>query len=176
MTNYNVYPDIPKESSALLEPQPCCLNIIKSKQQGLLKLEERYSKYSKYSKISDRLVWLNACSSSLSMATGISSVATLSTFIGLPVNIPLAVVSLAGASISGVTTAIAAFETSVSKALRNGEIDEREYGILQELHLKVIKELSNLDRKIASKTRNQSQKNLLEEINKIKKTLTTRDV
>ena len=49
---------------------------------------------------------LNACASRLSVASGISSVATLSTFIGLPVSIPLGVISLAGASVSGVTTAL----------------------------------------------------------------------
>ena len=65
--------------------------------------------------------------------------ATLSTFIGLPVSIPLGAISLAGASVSGVTTvltkkyqkkltkvtkltdiitsAIAVFETCLSKAL-----------------------------------------------------------
>ena len=32
--------------------------------------------------------------------------ATLSTFIGLPVNIPLGAIPLAGASVSGVTTAL----------------------------------------------------------------------
>ena len=80
------------------------------------------------------------------MASGILSVAMLSTFIGFPVSIPLGAVSLAGASISGVATvltkkyqkklskvtklvdivtlAISVFETSLSKALNNGEIDE----------------------------------------------------
>ena len=88
---------------------------------------------------------MNACASVLSVATGISSVPTLSTFIGLPVSIPLGAISLAGRSVSGVTTAltkkyqkkltkvtkltdivtsaIAVFETCLSKALRNGKID-----------------------------------------------------
>ena len=105
MTNYNIYPDLPKEPSAPPQPHFYHLNIIQSKQEGLLRLEERYRKiYSKYSKILDRLVWPNACSSGLSVATGISSVATLSTFISLPVSILLGAVSLAGASVSGVTT------------------------------------------------------------------------
>ena len=95
MTSFNIYPDLPKEPTAPLEPQSYPQNIIKSKKQELLKLKERYAKYSK---ILDRLVWLNACSSILSIATGISSVATLSTSIGLPVSIPLGAVSLAGAS------------------------------------------------------------------------------
>ena len=80
------------------------------------------------------------------MGSGIYSVATLSTFIGLPVSIPLDAVSMAGASVSGmataltkkyqkklvkftkltdiITSALAVFETSISKALNNGEIDE----------------------------------------------------
>ena len=171
MASYNIYPDRPKEPSAPLEPHSYHLNIIQSKQEGLLKLEERYKKkYSKYSKTLDRLVWLNTCSSSLSMASRILSVATLSTSIGLPVSIPLGVVSLAGVRVSGVATAltfkyqkklanvmklvdivasaISVFETSLSKALNNGEIDEQELEVLQALHLKVIDELSNVDRKM----------------------------
>ena len=101
------------------------------------------------------------------MTDGISSVATLSTFISLPVSIPLGAVSLARASISGaftvltkkyqnkltkvtkwvdvVTSAISVFGTSLSKALSNGEIDEREFQVLQDLHLKVVNELSNVE-------------------------------
>ena len=40
------------------------------------------------------------------MASGISSVATLSTFIGLHISMPLGVVSLAGVSVSGAATAL----------------------------------------------------------------------
>ena len=112
-----------------------------------MRLRERYSKKCyKYSKKLGRLVWLNTCSSGLSIAAGISSMATLSTFIILSVSIPVGAVSLAGASVSGVateltskyqkkltkvtklvgiiTSAIAIFEMSVSKVLNNGEIDK----------------------------------------------------
>ena len=121
----------------------------------------------------------------------------LSTFIGLPVSIPLGAISLAGASISGVTTALtskyqkkltkvtklvdivtwqlAVFEIGVSKALNNGEIDEREFDILQNLHLKLSSELANIDRKMESEMRVQLQKNLQEEINEIKRSLRKRD-
>ena len=112
MTRYNIYPDFPKEPSAPPQtggpatPQSCHLNVIQSKQEGLLGLEEMHvKKYSKYSRILDRLVWLNTCLSGLSIASRISSVATLITFIGLPVSIPLDAVFLDGASISIVTAA-----------------------------------------------------------------------
>ena len=74
-----------------------------------------------------------------------------------------------------VTLAMAVFETSISKALNNGEIDERELDNLQELHLKVVNELVNINRKMELETRTQLQKSLLEEIIEIKKTLRTRD-
>ena len=57
-----------------------------------------------------------------------------------------------------ITLAIAVFETSISKALNNGEIDEQEFQVLQKLHLKVINELANVDCKMESETRNQFQR------------------
>ena len=111
-------------------------------------------------------------------------------------SIPLGAVSLAGASVSGVTTvltkkyqkkhtkvttltdiitpAIAVFETCLSKALSNGKIDEEEFNSLQTFHLKNMNELTGVDHKMEAENRNQFEKSLLEEINKIKKNLGTR--
>ena len=179
MTSYNLYRTIP---SAPEGPRvDYHLSTIQSKQQGLLKLEERYNKkYKKYTKTLNRLVALNACSSGLSIATGISSLATFSTFIVLPVSIPLGVVSLAGVSVSFVTTvlikkyqkkltkvtkltdiitpAIAVFETCLSKALRNGKIDEEEFNLLQTFHLKTMNELTGIDCKMKAENRSQFEK------------------
>ena len=47
------------------------------------------------------------------------------------------------------------FEISISKGLGNGKIDKKEFQVLQDLHLKVINELSNVDRKMESETRTQ---------------------
>ena len=103
MKSYNLYPTVP---SAPEDPQvDYHLSTIQSKQQGLLKLEERYKKkYKKYTVILDLLTWLNACTSRFSVVSGLFCVATLSTFISLPVSIPLGAMSLAGASVSDVTT------------------------------------------------------------------------
>ena len=190
MTSYNIYPPIP---SAPEDPQVGYhVSTIQKKQ-----LEERYKeKYKKYTKALNRLLTLNACASRSSVATRISSVATLSTFIGLPVSIPLGAISLAGVSISGLTTvltkkyqkklskvtkltdiitpAIAVFETCLSKALRNGKINEDEFNLLEMFHLKTMNELTGVDRKMEAENRNQCDKNLLEEINEIKKNLGTR--
>ena len=192
MTSYNIYPSAPEDPKVAYH-----LSMIQNKRQGLLKLEEMYKKKCKrYTRILDRLPSLNTCLSSLSVATGISSVAALSTFIGLPVSIPLDAVSLAGASLSGVTmaltkkyqkklskvtkfvdivtSALAVFETSVSKALNNDKIDEEEFNVLQTLYFKTINELTGVDHKMRAENRNQFEKSLLEEINDIKKIIGTR--
>ena len=69
------------------------------------------------------LVALNACTSGLSVATGISNVSTLSTLIGLPVSIPLGVISLTGVSVSGVTTALTKkYQKKLSKVIKLTDI------------------------------------------------------
>ena len=165
--------------------------MVQSKRQGLLKLEERYKKkYKKYTTILDRLTWLNTCSSRISIAPAISGVATFATFIGLPVSIPLGVVSLAGARISGMATALTkkyqkkfskvtkltdiimwaavVFERAVSKSLKDGKIDEEEFNSIQTFHLKTMNELTGIDPAV------EAENSLLEEINEIKKNLGTR--
>ena len=51
-------------------------------------------------------MWLNACSSGISIATGISSVATFATFVGLPVSMVLGAASLTGAIASGILSTL----------------------------------------------------------------------
>ena len=148
-------------------------------------------KYEKYTKILNQLTWLNACSSSLSVATGISSVATFATFVGLPVSISLGAASLTGAIASGIisalmkkyqkklkkvtqlidiiTPALVVFERVVSGALKNGIIDEEEFNTLQTLHLETLNELTGVDRRMEAENRSLVEKSLMEEINNIKK-------
>ena len=148
-------------------------------------------KYKKYNKILNRLTWLNACSSGISIATGISSVTTFATFIGLSVSISLDAASLTGVIASGiisaltkkyhqklkkvtklidiVTPALTVFERVVSGALKNGIINEGEFNILQTLHLETLNKLTGVDRRMEAEHRSLVEKSLLEEINELKK-------
>ena len=98
MKSYNTYPTLPwghAEGPSTLPLQSRVpsgpqvgfhLSVIKAKRRGLIDKEKMFKKkYKKYNKILNRLMWLNACSSGISIAAGISSVATFTTFIGLPV-------------------------------------------------------------------------------------------
>ena len=121
---------------------------------------------------------VQACS--LSIATGISSVVTFSTFIGLPVSIPLGTTPLTGPCASAIisvltkkyqkkrskvtklvdiaTSALALFETSLSKALSNGKIDEEEFNTLQTFHLETLNKLSGVHHKMEAENRFQFEK------------------
>ena len=148
-------------------------------------------KYKKYNKILNRLTWLNTCLSGISVATGISSIATFTTFISLPVSIPLGAASLTGTIARGiisaltkkhqkklkkvtklidiVTPALVVFERVVSKFLKDGEINEEEINTLQMLHLEMLNELTGVDRRMEAEHRSLVEKSLLEEINEPKK-------
>ena len=157
MTDYKLYPNL--SSTPPENPQVAYhLSVIQAKMQGLKNKEQMFKQnYEKCTKILNQLTWLNACSSGISVATGISSVATFATFIGLPVSISLGAASLTGAIASGiistltkkyqkklkkvtklidiVTPALVVFERVISGALKNGIIDEEEFNTLQTLHL-----------------------------------------
>ena len=74
-----------------------------------------------------------------------------------------------------VTSALAMFETSVSKALNDCKIDELEFNMLQTLHSEALNDLSNVGSKMAAETRSQFKKSLLEGINDLMKELRKRD-
>ena len=212
MTSYNIYPSLPcgretpgpdREAGHSQGPSAppeaplgsrvgYHLNIVQAKQRGLKNKEQMFKqKYEKYNKILNRLTWLNACSSGISRATGISSVVTLATFVGIPVSAALGEASMTGAIASGiistltkkyqkklkkvtklidiVTPALVVFERVKSGALKNGVIDEEEFNTLQMLHFETLNELAGVDCRMEAENRSLVEKSLMEEINELKK-------
>ena len=153
-------------------------------------------KYEKYAKILNRLTWLIACSSGISIATGISSVATFTTFIRIPVSAVLGAASMTGAIAIGillvltekylqklkkvmclidiVTPALVVFERVVSGVLKDSIIDEEEFNMLQTLYLETLNELTGIDCKMEAEHRSQVKESLLKEITELKKNQGTR--
>ena len=188
--SYNTYPNLPpappeappQVGSAERGPRGTYhLSVVQAKRRGLLAKEKIFKKkYKKYTKILNRLMWLNACSSGISIATGRSSVATFATFIGIPVSAALGAASVTGAIASGiisvltkkyqqklkkvtrlidiVTPAPVVFERVVSGALKNGVIDEEEFNTLQTLHLETLNELTGINRRMEAEHRSLVEK------------------
>ena len=153
-------------------------------------------KYEKYTEILNRLTWLNACSSRISVATGISSVATFATFVGLPVSVALGASSLTGVIASGIIStltekyqkklkkvtrlidivmrATVIFDRVISVALKDGIINEEEFNTLQTLHLETLNELTGVDCRMEAEKRSLVEKSLMEEIKELKKKAETK--
>ena len=114
MTDYKLYPNLPSAPLEALGPHSVenpqvayHLSIIQAKQRGLKNKGQMFKqKYEKYTKILKRLTWLNASSSGISIATGISSVATFATFVGIPVSAALGAASQTGAIASGIISTL----------------------------------------------------------------------
>ena len=146
MTDYKLYANLPPSAPPENPQVAYHLSVIWAKMQGLKNKEQMFKqKYEKYNKILNRLMWLNACSSRISVATGISSVATFATFIGLPVSVVLGAASMTGAITNGIISVLAkkyqkklkkvtclidiimcttvVFDKVISAALKNGIID-----------------------------------------------------
>ena len=178
MTNYKLYPNPqPPEN-----PQVAYhLSVIQDKHQGLKNKEQKFKKkYEKYTKILNRLTWLNACSSGISIAAGISSLAAFATFIGIPVSAALDAASMTGAISSGIisvltkkyqkklkkvtrlidsiTPALVVFERFVYKSLKDGIIDEEELNVLQTLHIETLNELTGIDHRMEAENRSLVEK------------------
>ena len=66
-----------------------------------------------------------------------------------------------------VTRALVVFERVVSGSLKDGQIDEEELNTLQMLHLKMLNELTGVDRWMEAEHRSLVEKSLLEEINEL---------
>ena len=197
MVSYNTYPNLPSDPPEAPPQVGYHLNVVQAKRRGLIAKEKIFKKkYKKYTKILNQLMWLNACSSGISIATRISSVAIFATFIGIPVSAVLGAASMTGAIASGIisvltktyqqklkkvtclidiiTPALVVFERVVSGALKNGVINEEEFNMLQTLHLETLNELTGVDRKMEVEHRSLVEKSLLEEINELKKNQGTR--
>ena len=175
--SYNTYPPLLPEAPPPDYPQiPYHLNMVQAKRQGLIAKEKMFKKkYKKYIKTLNQLTWLNACSSGIGVATGIFSVATFATFIGILVSAALGAASMTGAIASGlilvltkkyqqklkkvtclidiITPALIVFERVVSGTLKNGVINEEEFNMLQTLHLETLNELTGIDQRMEAEHR-----------------------
>ena len=134
----------------------------------------------------------------LTLSSGIGSIVTFITIVGIPVLAGLFGLSLFDTTVSGFTTtfirkyqkkltkvtklydtvipALSVIENKVSEAFKNGNIDEKEFETLQKLYFNVFKDLANIDRKMREEMRVEFEKNFLEEIKNLRNTIKTNNL
>ena len=185
MTDYKLYPNLSPSAPPETPQVAYHLSLIQAKMQGLKNKEQMFKqKYEKYTKILNRLTWLNACLIRISIATGISSVATFTTFVELPASLVLGAASLTGVIASGIIStqtkkhqkklnkvthlidivmwATVVFERVISGALNDGIINEEEFNMLQTLRLETLNELTGVNCRMEAENRSLVEKSLME--------------
>ena len=195
MDEMKIYPTLPSAPDGARYQEQYHINTVQSEQKELIALKNRYKeKQKKYRKLLDRLMLAIAGSSFFGIGAGIGGAVTGVTIVGIPLSVGLGSVTLVSAVVNGVvsvfikkyqkklwkveeiqdliTQGTAVFETKTSQSLNNDTmIDENEFKLLQSLYFRVLRGISEIDRKREGENRSKFEKNLLEEVNNIKKKL-----
>ena len=151
-------------------------------------------KQRKYKNAYNKLLNASAGASSVGVISGVSTIGTAFTVVGLPINGSLGVLSTISTCVGGIllliskkykkkllkcyelldkiTSSLANFEVLISLSLDDGTvIDAKELHRLQTLYLQLMAYVRNIDRKMKVQTKENFQKTIMDEIKNLKKAL-----
>lgn len=189
----NLYPKLP--SAPLMSQESFNIETIKKYYEEITCLKNKYNKkQQKYRNAYNKLLHISTGSSSVGVISGISTIGTAFTVVGLPISASLGVVSTVSTCIGGIllliskkykkkllkcyelldkiTSSLATFEVLISQSLNDGnDIDVKEFHKLQTLYLQLMTEVRNMDRKMKFQTEENFQKTIMDEIKNLKKVL-----
>ena len=184
----NLYPQLPTAPSFNIE-------MVKKYYQDIANLKEKYTdKQRKYKNVYNRLVHASTGASSIAMLSGISTIGTSVTIVGIPISASLAIVSTVSTCVGAcllltskkykrkllkcydlldkITTSLATYETLISLSIDDGSvIDAKEFHKLQTLYLQLMSHVRNIDQKMKVETEQNFQKTIMDEITNFKKAL-----
>ena len=166
----------------------------------LQNLKEKYNeKQRKYKNAYNRLLHASTGASTVGVISGVSTIGTAFTVVGLPISASLGVVStvltFVGACLpltsrkykkkllqcyellDKITSSLATFETLISLSINDGTvIDAKEFHKLQTLYLQLMTFVRNIDGKMKVQTEESFQKTIMDEISNLKKSSGTKIV
>ena len=158
------------------------IEMVRKYYQDIANLKEKYTKKrQKYKNAYNRLIHASTGASSVALASGISTIRTSVTIVGLPISASLAIVSTVSTYVGAcllltskkykkkllkcyelldkITTSLATFETLISLSLDdNSVIDAKEFHKLQTLYLQLMAHIRNIDRKMKVQTEENFQR------------------
>ena len=189
----NLYPQLP--TAPLMNQESFNIEMVRKYYQDIANLKEKYTeKKRKYKNAYNRLIHASTGASSVALASGVSTIGTSVTVVGLPISTSLAIVSTASTCVGAclvltskkykkkllkcyklldkITTSLATFETLISLSIDDGSvIDAKEFHKLQTLYLQLITHVRNIDQKMKVQTEENFQKTIMDETVNLKKAL-----
>ena len=191
-----LYPQLP--TAPPISQESFNIEMVRKYYQDIANLKEKYNeKQWKYKNAYNRLLYASTGASSVALASGVSTIGTSVTIVGLPISATLGVVSTVSTCVGAcllltskkykkkllkcyelldkITTSLATFETLISLSLDDGNvIDAKEFHKLQTLYLQQMTHVRNVDRKMKVQTEENFQKTIMDEIINLKKTMERR--
>ena len=189
----NLYPHLPTVPS--MSQESFNIEMVRKYYQDIANLKEKYTeKQWEYKNAYNRLIQASTGASSVALASGVSTIGTSVTVVGIPISAPLGVVSTVSSCVGAcllltsrkykkkllkcyelldkITTSLATFETLISLSIDDDSvIDAKEFHKLQALYLQLMTHVRNIDRKMKVQTEENFQKTTMDEINGLKKAL-----
>ena len=182
----NLYPQIPTAPS--MSQESFSIETVRRYYQDIVNLKEKYiEKQWKYKNAYNRLLSASTGASSVALISGVSTIRTSVTVVGLPISASLAIVSTVSTCVDAcllltsrkykkkllkcyelldkITSSLANFEVLISLSLDDGTvIDSEEFHKLQTLYLQLMAHVRNIDRKMKVQTEENFQKTIMDEI------------
>ena len=189
----NLYPQL--LTAPPMNQESFNIEMVRKYYQDIVNLKEKYTeKQRKYKNAYNRLLHASTGASSVALASGVSTIGTSVTVVGLPISASLAIVNIVSTCMGAcllltskkykkkllkcyklldkITTSLATFETLISLSLDDGTvIDAKEFHKLQTLFLQLMTHVRNVDRKMKVQTEENFQKTIMDEIIHLKKAL-----
>ena len=189
----NLYPQVPTVPS--MSQESFNIETVRKCYQDIVNLKEKYiEKQRKYRNAYNRLLHASTGASAVGVVSGVSTIRTSVTVVGLPISASLAIVSTVSACagacllltsrnykkkllkcyelLDKITSSLANFEVLISLSLDDGTvIDSKEFHKLQTLYLQLMTHVRNIDRKMKVQTEENFQKTIMDEVVNLKKAL-----
>ena len=189
----NLYPQVPTPPS--MSQESFNIETVRKYYQDILNLKDKYTeKQRKYKNAYNRLLHASTGASSVALVSGVSTIGTSVTVVGLPISASLAIVSTVSTCVGAcllltsrkykkkllkcyelsdkITSSLATFESLISLSIDDGTvIDAKEFHKLQTLYLQLMTYVRNIDRNMKVQTEENFQKTIMDEIVNLKKAL-----
>ena len=189
----NLYPKLPSAPS--ISQESVNAEMIRKYYQDITDLKKKYDeKQRKYKNAYNKLLNTSTAASSIGVVSGVSTIGTAFTVVGLSISASLGVVITVSTCVGGILvliskkykkkllkcyelldkimSSLAIFEVLISLSLDDGTvIDAKEFHKLQTLYLQLMTYVRNIDRKMKVQTEESFQKTIMDEIKNFKKVL-----
>ena len=177
----NLYPQLPTVPS--MSQERFNIEMDRKYYQDIVNLKEKYTKKQrKYKNAYNKLLLASTGASSVALVSGIVTIGTSVTVVGLPISTSLAIVSTVSTCVGAcllltskkykkkllkcyelldkITSSLATFEVLISLSIDDGTvIDAKDFHKLQTLYLQLMTYVRNIDHKMKVQTEENFQKN-----------------